>query len=81
MYQILKWLKKKQQAKVLMTRKAVNTLLLILTIMLSFVYGTSLVNALCTHGFPHRISVLVSSVLSLIINFWLIVYICRFYQR
>ena len=55
-----------------MTKKIKNTLLLIPTIMLSIVYGTSLVNALCTQELPYRIGIIVSSILSLIIDFWLI---------
>lgn len=55
-----------------MTKKTRNTLLLIPTIMLSVVYGTSIINALCTHELPYRAGVIISSVLSLIIDFWLI---------
>lgn len=55
-----------------MTKKKENTLLLIPTIMLSFVYGTLLVNALCTHALPYKTSFIIYSILSLIIDFWLI---------
>lgn len=55
-----------------MTKKKRNTLLLIPTIMLSIVYGASLVNVLCTHEIPYRTHIIVFSILSLIIDFWLI---------
>ena len=55
-----------------MTKKTRNTLLLILTIMLSIVYGTSLVIALIAHELPYRAEIIVSSILSLIIDSWLI---------
>jgi hypothetical protein len=52
-----------------MTKKKRNTLLLIPTIMLSIVYGASLVNVLCTHEIPYRTHIIVFSILSLIIDF------------
>lgn len=64
-----------------MIKKIRNALLLIPTIMLAFVYGTSLVNALCTHELPYRTGVIVSSILSLFIDFWLIGFIWKQRQR
>ena len=64
-----------------MTKKTRNTLLLIPTIMLSIVYGTTLMNALCTHEFTYKTHIIASSILSLIIDFWLIGHIWKQRQQ
>lgn len=60
-----------------MTKKMKNTLLLIPTIMTAFVYGVSLISALCTHDLPYRIGIIIFSGVSLAINLCLIRYICK----
>ena len=64
-----------------MTKKTRNTLLLIPTIMLSIVYSASLVNVLCTHEIPYRTYIIAFSILSLIVDFWLIGHIWRQRQQ